>query len=119
MKYKATLNIALAHNLRSRRKSLNLTQEKFAEKAGVSCITISKIETQDQWPSSETLDKIAKILNIHSYQLFIDDEENLLPADNLVVLQNQFQKLSNSFDSVIGKKQNKPKKDVHYNIKHE
>jgi len=115
MKYKAKINIALAHNLRSRRNSLNLTQEKFAEKAGVSCITISKIETQDQWPSPETLEKIAKTLNIQTYQLFINDEEMLLPAENLVVLQNQFQKLSNSFDSVLGKKQ---KKDIHYNIKH-
>lgn len=118
MKYKDTINIALAHNLRAKRNSLKLTQEQFAEKAGISSITISKIETQDQWPSPETLQKIANILNIQPYQLFINEDDILLPNDNLVILSQQLKTISQSFDNAIEKKKEKNKTKTLYKIKH-
>jgi transcriptional regulator with XRE-family HTH domain len=45
------------------------TQEKLAEKAGISAQTLNDIEGCRRWVSPKTMTKLAKALNIAEYQL--------------------------------------------------
>jgi transcriptional regulator with XRE-family HTH domain len=48
------------------RTHLNLTQQEFSNKTGISIITVSKIETGDTAPSKSTLKKIITNTDVHS-----------------------------------------------------
>jgi transcriptional regulator with XRE-family HTH domain len=67
-----TLNIRdiLAHNLKENRKKCGLTQEKLAEKAGISAHYLAMVEVSKKFPTPEMLDRIALALEIETYQLF-------------------------------------------------
>jgi transcriptional regulator with XRE-family HTH domain len=60
----------LAANLRENRRRLGLTQEQFAEKAGVSTHYIALIETCNTFPTPEMLERLALALGIEPLQLF-------------------------------------------------
>ncbi|MDR0497308.1 MAG: helix-turn-helix transcriptional regulator [Treponema sp.] len=60
-----------ARNLRESRRKCGLTQEKLAEKAEVSTHYIAMIEISRYIPSVETIERLAKALNIEIYELFI------------------------------------------------
>ena len=62
----------LIYNIKLHRKKLKLTQEQFAELCGVSANYIGKVEIGYHFPSPEILDKMAEILHIEPYELFID-----------------------------------------------
>lgn len=59
----------LARRMRSRRKTLGLTQEQLAEKADLSANYIAKLELGDRIPSFSTLVCIAEALDIEVYEL--------------------------------------------------
>lgn len=63
-------------NLRKYRTALNLSQEKFAEKCGLHRTYISDIECFRRSISLENIQKIANALEIETYKLFLDTEEN-------------------------------------------
>jgi len=50
--------------LRTLRAQLFLTQSELAEKAGVSHITVNRVETGKQNPSFKTIRKLAKALGV-------------------------------------------------------
>lgn len=66
----------LANNIKKYRKG-KFTQESLAEAAGVSSQNINDIEGKRRWPRESTLIKIAAVLNIDVYQLFVP--ENTTP----------------------------------------
>ena len=55
--------------LRQKRLEAGLSQEKFAEKVGVSMRTISLLETSKQRPTLPTLENIAKALDVKLSEL--------------------------------------------------
>jgi len=55
--------------LREKRLATGLSQEKFAEKVGLSMRSISLLETGKQQPTLPTLNNIAKALNIKTSEL--------------------------------------------------
>ncbi len=57
-------------NLKYYRKQAELTQEKLAEKIGMSTAYIGDMEARERFPSAETIDKIAEALNIRPSVLF-------------------------------------------------
>ncbi len=59
-------------NLKYYRKKSGLTQEKLAEKVGMSTSYIGDMEARERFPSAETIDKIAEALNIKTVELFDD-----------------------------------------------
>ncbi len=63
----------LGRNIQTYRKLRRITQEKLAETIGIDTISLSKIETGRNYPTAENLAKIADILAIELYELFIDD----------------------------------------------
>ena len=60
----------LALNLKKNRQKCGLTQEKLAEKAGISAHYLAMVEVEKKFPSPEMLDKLAQALNINAVQLF-------------------------------------------------
>jgi transcriptional regulator with XRE-family HTH domain len=60
----------LALNLKRNRQKCNLTQEKLAEKAGISAHYLAMVEVAKKFPTPEMLDKLAKALDIETVQLF-------------------------------------------------
>lgn len=61
-------------NLKFYRKQAGLTQEKLAEKIGMSTSYIGDMEARERFPSAETIDKIADALNIPTSSLFGERE---------------------------------------------
>ena len=57
-------------NLKYYRKCAGLTQEKLAEAIGMSTSYIGDMEARERFPSAETIDKIAAVLNIKPAILF-------------------------------------------------
>ena len=57
-------------NLKYYRNKAGLTQEKLAEKIGMSTAYIGDMEARERFPSAETIDKIAEALNVRTSLLF-------------------------------------------------
>jgi transcriptional regulator with XRE-family HTH domain len=66
----ANIRDILAGNIRENRRKNGLSQEKLAEKAGISTPFIAMIEVSRKFPTPDVLDKIAGALNIKTWQLF-------------------------------------------------
>jgi transcriptional regulator with XRE-family HTH domain len=60
----------LALNLKKNRQKCSLTQEKLAEKAGISAHYLAMVEVAKKFPTPEMLDKLAEALDIETVQLF-------------------------------------------------
>lgn len=70
-----TINEIFAKNLKHYRSKANLTQSQLSEKSEVSLGYIGELEVGRRNPSFQTLAKIADVLNIKVYQLFVSDED--------------------------------------------
>lgn len=70
---KMSLMCIFSKNLKKYRMEQGLSQEKFAEKAGLHRTYISLIERGKRNISLDNVDKIASALDIEAYLLFIDD----------------------------------------------
>jgi len=60
----------LAKNIKENRRKNGFSQEKLAEKAGISTPFVAMIEVSRKFPTPDVLDRIANALNIKTYQLF-------------------------------------------------
>lgn len=61
---------ALGNRIRVMRKQRDLTQEELSEKIGRSVDGLSLIERGQNWPSSETLDRLAEAFEVDPSDLF-------------------------------------------------
>jgi len=69
MKTEQELKNTLGLNVKNRREHKDLTQEKLAEKIGVSKNTISDIESGDKFARACTLVRLAKFFETEVYEL--------------------------------------------------
>ena len=60
----------LARNIKENRRKNGLSQNKLAEKAGISTPFVAMIEVSRKFPTPDVLDRIANALNIKTWQLF-------------------------------------------------
>jgi transcriptional regulator with XRE-family HTH domain len=60
----------LALNLKKYRHKSGFTQEKLAEKAGISANYLSMVEISRKFPTPEMLDRLAQTLGMQTFQLF-------------------------------------------------
>jgi len=67
----------LSCNIKKFRGILSYTQEKLAEKAGLSSQTLNDIEGCRRWVSSKTLSKLANALSVNEYQLLLPEKSKL------------------------------------------
>jgi transcriptional regulator with XRE-family HTH domain len=63
----------LAKNMKLNRRKIGLTQATLAEKADITTQYIAMIEVCKKFPTPEILERIAKALEIETYQLFSAD----------------------------------------------
>ncbi len=75
------LKTILANNIKKYRKG-KFTQESLAEASGVSSQNINDIEGKRRWPRESTLIKIAEVLEIEVYQLFVPEDQTPVIVDN-------------------------------------
>lgn len=108
------LKETLSKNIKKYRRG-RFTQETLAEAIGVSSQNINDIEGKRRWPREETLVKLADILGIEIYELFIPPE-NLINKNNNVLdiekIKNQLNndlvsKIRTSFNKVLDNFENK------------
>jgi transcriptional regulator with XRE-family HTH domain len=64
------LKSVLAHNIKTRRKILGLTQEVLAEKVNTASTYIAMIESERRTPSFKMIERIAEVLKIDAPELF-------------------------------------------------
>jgi transcriptional regulator with XRE-family HTH domain len=64
------LRVLLAYNMKERRRTLGLSQERLAEKVSTSTHYIGHIEQKNKFPSPEMLERLAAALEIDTPQLF-------------------------------------------------
>lgn len=83
----------LSNNIKMYRKRLFLTQEKLAEKTGLSAQTINNIEGCRSWVSDKSLIKISEILRTTPSDLLLSQTsslgENIALNKDLTRLQSQ------------------------------
>jgi transcriptional regulator with XRE-family HTH domain len=66
----AHLKSILASNIKARRKSLGLTQERLAEKVDTAPTYIAMIESELRTPSFKMIERIAEVLRVEAPELF-------------------------------------------------
>lgn len=68
------IDLILAENVRKRREMLGFTREELAKRAGLSLSGMQRIEKATRWPAPETVEAIAKALDMKPWALFIPME---------------------------------------------
>ncbi|MDT2698499.1 helix-turn-helix transcriptional regulator [Enterococcus gallinarum] len=74
-------------NVTKLRKSKNLSQEQLAEKVGLKKQSISNIERGNRYPTFETLEKIASVLEASPIELF-GTEKEIMISDIPTILED-------------------------------
>ena len=101
------LRKTLSANIKRYRETHGLTQEKLAEKAGISANMINDIEGCRTWISDKTLVKLTAALKIETYRLFTplalsdNDLGRAALADLAQDLQNIRKDFNASFDNAL------------------
>lgn len=65
-----------SHNLKKYRKNLGVSQESFADMAGLHRTYISAIECGKRSIALDNVQKIADALGVETYLLFVEDKNN-------------------------------------------
>jgi transcriptional regulator with XRE-family HTH domain len=96
-----TLRRTLSANIKKHREHLGMTQEKLAEKSGISANMINDIEGCRSWISDKTLVKLTTALQIETYRLFTPPTltDNDLAKTATADLAHELQKIRKDFNS--------------------
>ena len=65
----------LAANMKRRRAFLSLSQAELAERAEISPGYIGEVETGRKFPSAETLERLARILQVRPFRLLMSEAD--------------------------------------------
>lgn len=65
-----------AANIKRIRKNMGLTQADLAERAGISTGYMCDIERSRRWPSADNLAKLADVLKMDPFQLFLPTDDS-------------------------------------------
>jgi transcriptional regulator with XRE-family HTH domain len=85
-----------AHNLREKRRNFGISQAKLAEMVNVSTHHIATIETARNYPTLDLVERMANVLNIEIYELFID------PLSSPVEMERLYQTVAKNIEQVVG-----------------
>ncbi|MCL2762145.1 MAG: helix-turn-helix domain-containing protein [Treponema sp.] len=72
----------LSANVKEQRQILGISQEKLAEMAGLSWQTVNSIECQRTWVSDKTLEALAGVFKIETFQLLMPTETRIALSHN-------------------------------------
>ena len=95
------LRKTLSANIKKQREFLGITQEKLAEKAGMSANMVNDIEGCRSWISDKTLVKLASALKVETYRLFmpLTLSDSDIDKTALTDLAQDLQKIRKDFNS--------------------
>lgn len=68
-----SIKYKLGKRIKELRQKQKYTQEKLAELAGIEIPSLSNIENGKNYPSNETLEKLANALNVQPFELYLFD----------------------------------------------
>jgi transcriptional regulator with XRE-family HTH domain len=92
----------LSANIKARRKELHISQEKLAELADISVQMVKAIEGCRNWVSDTMLGKLARALNVSSFQLLVPLNSSEILEDTALIsgiLTNLRQNIRDDIDS--------------------
>ncbi|MDR0561704.1 MAG: helix-turn-helix domain-containing protein [Spirochaetaceae bacterium] len=92
----------LAKNMKSYRSALGLSQAKLAEKVNTSSHYIGMIETKNNFPSPEMLERIASALGVDTIALFAQEID--LPETMKIYLKAALEDIKTSMGQIIEEK---------------
>jgi len=100
MEEKIPIRNILARNLREHRRKCGFSQEKLAEKTGISTQYLAMIEIARKFPASEVLERLAEAMNIKVYELFLIDYS---PKEELELLRKDIiREIKQTFGEIVG-----------------
>jgi transcriptional regulator with XRE-family HTH domain len=92
-----TTNELFGLRIKELRENKKLTQENLAELINIDSRTLSRIETGKNFTTLETLEKMAKILDVEIKDFFIFEHhknaQDLISSINKMVSETEFEKL--------------------------
>jgi len=96
----------LARNIKENRRKNGFSQDKLAEKAGISTPFVAMIEVSRKFPTPDVLDKIAGALNIKTWQLFTvpPTPEDAMEQLRISIVKDIDQKIANAIKTAITEK---------------
>jgi len=97
MEEKSGIKDIFSRKLRENRRKRGFTQEKLAELVGISTHYLAMLETSRNFPTSDTLERLAAALDIPVYELFITDHS---PKEELEQLR---QDIVNEVNQTVNK----------------
>jgi len=80
-----SLRTCLSANIKARRKTLDISQEKLAELADISIQMVKRIEGRRTWVSDAMLEKLAHVLGVSAFQLLIPSDVDALKYDTALI----------------------------------
>jgi transcriptional regulator with XRE-family HTH domain len=99
MKKTLPLREIFAKNLRANRRKQGFSQEKLAEKAGISTQYLAMMEIARKFPTSEVLERLAGAMGINVYELFLIDHS---PREELELLRRDIiNEMKQTFGEIV------------------
>lgn len=96
MKESNNIKKLLGKRIQELRKSKRLTQEELAEKIGIGTPNISYFETGRFSPAVETIEKIAKALDVEIYELYMFN-----PLKSIEEIQTELENVIHSDERIL------------------
>jgi transcriptional regulator with XRE-family HTH domain len=106
-KKRQDLRQILAANIKEQRQIFGISQEKLAEMAGLSWQTVNSIECKRTWVSDNTLEALANVFKIETFQLLMPPETraaiSLNSTETLRKLAKAKKDYDDTFSEIYGK----------------
>ena len=98
---RSNLRQILSANVKEQRQILGISQEKLAEMAGLSWQTVNSIECKRTWVSDNTLDALADVFKIETFQLLMPPETRAALSLNSTKALRQLAEAKKAYDDTF------------------
>ena len=99
-----SLKACLSANIKARRKTLGISQERLAELADVSVQMIKRIEGRRSWVSDRMLANLARVLGVSAFQLLVPTGIADSSADNAAEISSLLDNLKRNIQDDISRR---------------
>jgi len=99
-----SLKVYLSANVKARRETLGISQERLAELANVSVQMIKRIEGRRTWVSDGMLANLAGVLGVSAFQLLVPTGMTDSPTDNTAVVSGILDNLKRNIQDDINRR---------------
>ena len=103
----SNLRQILAANVKEQRQILGISQEKLAEMAGLSWQTVNSIECKRTWVSDNTLEALANVFKIETFQLLMPPETRAVLSLNSTEALRKLAEAKKDYDNTFTEIYNK------------